>query len=647
MRHKTAPYLCRNSMSHPQDILRQYWGFSSFRPLQEDIIHAVLGGHDTLALLPTGGGKSLCYQVPALCREGVCIVVSPLIALMKDQVLNLRKRGIAAAAVYSGMSRKEVDIVLENACHGAYKLLYLSPERLLTDLAQERIRRMNVSLLAVDEAHCVSQWGYDFRPPYLRIAELRTLLPAVPVLALTATATPEVVKDIQDKLGFRQAKLFQQSFQRSNLSYSVLYESHKHTKLLDVLKRVPGSGIVYVRSRGETKEIADFLRKNGISADLYHAGLSHQERNARQEAWIDNKVRVIVCTNAFGMGIDKPDVRTVVHLQVPDSLEAYFQEAGRGGRDGQKSYAVLFYVPADAQTLRAHVQAAYPDMAHIRRVYQALGNFSQLAVGGGAGESFDFDLSLFCATYKLEPAPTHAALRLLEQEGWIALSDAAALPSRLLISASREALYDYQLRNQQADIVIKVLLRAYPGVHQDFVDISEATLAKYAKMTPETLVQVLQLAEKENILKYEPRRESPQLIFLQQRVAAENLSVDQKKFQLRKKRAEDRVEASIRYAETRRCRSQLLLDYFGEQDAPACGICDVCTGRNKAELESEVFDNFARKIREVLRHEPLKFEQILEAFAMKRHETVAKTLTYMLDEKMLEETGDGKLKLPG
>ncbi|HNL37594.1 MAG: ATP-dependent DNA helicase RecQ [Saprospiraceae bacterium] len=634
-------------MPQPQDILRQYWGYSSFRPLQEEIIHAVLGGHDTLALLPTGGGKSLCYQVPALCRDGICIVVSPLIALMKDQVLNLRKRGIAAAAVYSGMSRREVDIVLENACHGAYKLLYLSPERLLTDIAQERIRRMNVNLLAVDEAHCVSQWGYDFRPPYLRIAELRQLLPAVPLMALTATATPEVVIDIQEKLGFRQAKVFRQSFQRSNLSYSVLYESHKHAKLLDVLKRVPGSGIVYVRSRGETREIADFLRKNGISADFYHAGLSHQERNARQEAWIDNNIRVIVCTNAFGMGIDKPDVRTVVHLQMPDSLEAYFQEAGRGGRDGQKSYAVLFYVPSDAQTLRAHVQSAYPEMELIRRVYQALGNFSQIAVGGGAGECFDFDLSLFCANYKLDHAPTHAALRLLEQEGWIALSDAAALPSRLLISASREALYDYQLRHPQADVVIKVLLRAYPGVHHDFVDISEATLAKYAKMTSDALIQTLQHAEKEGIIKYEPRRESPQLIFLRERVAAGNLTIDQQKFQFRKSRAEERVEASVRYAETRRCRSQLLLDYFGENDSPACGICDVCTGRNKAEIDSETFDNLARKIREVLRHEPLGFEQILEAFAMKRHEAVAKTLSYMLDEQMLETTGDGKLKLPG
>lgn len=631
-------------MSQPHDILRQYWGYDAFRPLQEEIIHSALGGHDTLALLPTGGGKSICYQVPALCREGVCIVVSPLIALMKDQVLNLRKRGIAAAAIYSGMSRREVDIVFENACQGAYKLLYVSPERLQTDLARERIRRMNVNLLAVDEAHCISQWGYDFRPPYLQIADLRVLLPAVPILALTATATQEVVKDIQEKLAFRTPRVFQQSFQRTNLSYSVLYETHKHAKMLDVFRRVPGTGIVYVRSRGETKEVAEFLRKNGISAELYHAGLTHEERNARQEAWINNRVRVMVCTNAFGMGIDKPDVRCVVHLGLPDSLEAYFQEAGRAGRDGNKAYAVLFYVSADAQGLRFHVQAAFPEMALIRRVYQALGNFSQLAVGGGAGESFDFDFNLFCATYKLELAPTHAALRLLEQEGWIVVSDAAALPSRVHITAARETLYDYQIRNKQADMVIKVLLRAYPGVHQDFVEISEPTLAKYANMPAETLQQVLQSAEKEGILHYEPRHESTRLAFARERVAAENLTIDQKKYQLRKSRAEVRVESAIRYAETLRCRSRQLLAYFGEEDAPACGICDVCTGRNKSELDNDEFDRYASKIREVLRHEPLRFEQILEAFAMKRHEAVAKTLGYLLDEKMLEELEGGKLR---
>lgn len=634
-------------MTDPLDILRRYWNFPAFRPLQEDIIRSALAGRDTLALLPTGGGKSLCYQVPALCREGVCLVVSPLIALMKDQVRNLQQRGIPAAAVFSGMSRRELDIVLENACQGAYKLLYLSPERLQTELARERIRRMNVNLLAVDEAHCISQWGYDFRPAYLKIADLRAELPGVPILALTATATREVVTDIQEKLSFGAPNVVQQSFARTNLSYSVLYESKKHAKLLDILRRVPGTGIVYARSRGETKEVAEFLRRNGIGAELYHAGLPAEERNARQDAWIEGRMRIMVCTNAFGMGIDKPDVRVVVHLTLPDSLEAYFQEAGRGGRDGKKSFAVLLYAPADAIGLRAHLQAAFPDPDTIRRVYQALGNYSQLAVGGGAGESFDFDLAHFCNTYKLDQAPTHAALRLLEQEGWIASSDAGATASRVMMSATREMLYDYQLRNAQADQLIKVLLRAYPGIHQDFVEISEPALAKYARMSVEAIRQVLQTAEKEGIMIYEPRRESAQMSFLRERVATENLRIDLAKFNFRKERAVERVEQAIRYVETLRCRSQQLLAYFGETDSDPCGICDVCTGRNKSEVDDEVFDNYARKIRELLRREPLRFEQILEAFAMKRHETVAKVLGYLLDEKLLEQDADGRLKLPG
>lgn len=634
------------TVQEPLAILRQYWSHPAFRPLQEDIIGAVLAGRDALALLPTGGGKSVCYQVPALCREGLCIVVSPLIALMKDQVHNLKQRNIPAAAVFSGMGRRELDIVFENACQGAYKLLYVSPERLLTELARERIKRMNVNLLAVDEAHCISQWGYDFRPPYLQIKDLRALLPGVPVLALTATATPPVVDDIQEKLGFRSRNVFQQSFARTNLSYSVLYENKKHAKLLDILRNVPGTGIVYARSRGETKEIAEFLRQNRVSADLYHAGLPAHERSARQEAWLEGRTRVMVCTNAFGMGIDKPDVRTVVHLSLPDSLEAYFQEAGRGGRDGQKSFAVLLYTPADAHGLRYHLQVAFPALELVRRVYQALGSYTQLAVGAGAGESFDFDLNFFCAAYKLDHAPAHAALRLLEQEGWIALSDAAATPSRVHVEASRETLYDYQLRNRQADQVIKVLLRAYPGIHQDFVEISEPTVAKYAKLPVGVVQQTLQTAEKEGILAYEPRRESPQLTFVRERVTAENLGIDQEKFNFRKRNAEERVEEAIRYAETRRCRGQLLLAYFGERDSPACGICDVCTGRNKSGLDDADFDNYARKITETLRREPLTFEQLLEAFALKRHEAVAKVLGYLVDERLVEQTKEGKLKLP-
>ena len=563
---------------------------------------------------------------------------------MKDQVHNLRQRGIPAAAIFSGMSRREIDIIFENACNGAYKLLYVSPERLRTDLAQARLQRMNVNLLAVDEAHCVSQWGYDFRPPYLQIAELRELLPGVPLIALTATATDDVLNDIQEKLAFRQKNVFRQSFVRSNLSYSVLYENNKREKLLDILRNVPGTGIVYVRSRGETKEIAKLLAQHRLSADFYHAGLTPEERNTRQEAWIAGKTRIIVCTNAFGMGIDKPDVRVVVHLSLPDSLEAYFQEAGRGGRDGQKSYATLLYTPADGEGLRYHLQSAFPPLEQVRKVYQALGSYTQLAIGAGAGESFDFDLQHFCSAFKLETAPTHSALRLLEQEGWIAVSDATGTPARVLVTGSRETLYDFQIRNKQADTVLKVLLRAYPGINAHFADISETYMSQYAHLPPAAISQVLEMAQRENILIYEPRKDKPQLVFTRERVAAENLSIDLTRFNFRKERAEERVEQAIRYAETRRCRSQQLLAYFGERDSPACGICDVCTGRNKSDLDSDAFEAYERKIRQVLAHEPLTFEELLQAFALKRHEIVAQVVGYLLDEGKIAQGEDGKLR---
>lgn len=632
-------------MPTPLEILQQHWGHAAFRPLQSDIIEAVLAGRDALALLPTGGGKSLCFQVPALYREGLCLVISPLIALMRDQVDNLKKRGIPAAAVYSGMSRRELDIVFENACNGAYKLLYLSPERLKTDLALARIARMNVNLLAVDEAHCISQWGYDFRPSYLQIAEIRARLPKTPLLALTATATPEVVEDIQKRLDFRAgAQVFQQSFARTNLSYSVLYEQNKREKVLDILRNVPGTGIVYVRSRGDAKEVAQLLQANRISADFYHAGLLPDERTARQTAWTTGKTRVMVSTNAFGMGIDKPDVRTVVHLGLPDSLEAYFQEAGRGGRDGQKSYAVLLFTPADADSLRFHLQAAFPDLEEVRRVYRALGSHTQVAVGAGAGETYDFDFQHFCTVFKLEHAHAHAALRLLEQEGWLALTEAGNSPAQAFVKASREAIYDYQLRSKTADALIKAMLRMYPGIQREAADISEMNIAHTAKLPLETVVALLENLQKEELLDYFPRRDKPQMTFLRERVAAENLTIDLEKFNFRKKRAEERVEKAIRYAETRRCRSQQLLAYFGEKDAPACGICDVCTGRNRAEIPVGDFENYARKIRELLQKEALSFEQILEAFPQKRHDTVAKTVAYLEDEGRLQADEAGLLR---
>lgn len=628
-------------IAQPLEVLKQNWGYDNFRAVQQEVIEAVLEGQDALVLLPTGGGKSLCFQVPALCREGLCLVISPLIALMKDQVENLKKRGIAAAAIFSGMHPREIDLVFENAVNGAYKLLYLSPERLKTELARARIARMNINLLAVDEAHCISQWGYDFRPPYLEIAEIRRDLPEVPVLALTATATSEVVVDIQKRLDFRQPQVFRQSFSRPNLSYSVLYESRKKEKLLSILRTVPGCGIVYVRTRGECKEIANFLVKNHISADAYHAGLTPEERATRQQSWVENRTRIMVCTNAFGMGIDKPNVRLVVHLHLPDSLEAYFQEAGRAGRDGQKSYAVLLFEPDDAETLRVALRIGYPEMSELREVYRALGSHSQLAIGAGAGESFDFDFEDFCRKYNRFHPSTHASLRLLEREGWIAVSSPEFAQSQVIFTASRDEIYDFQLRSPAADLMVKTLFRAYPGIQQNLTEVNENSLARWAKTSVELVIKFFENAQLEGLLEYFPFKNKPQLTFLRERVAAENLTIDLEKFNFRRERAEIRVERAIRFAETLRCRSQQLLEYFEESGSEPCGICDVCTGRNKPELSGEDLAAYSRKIRELLRDAPLDLPKIFEAFAEKHRDLVSKTLVFLESEGKIGRSGEG------
>jgi len=627
----------------PIDVLKQYWGYDAFRPLQLDIIQSVLDKTDTLALLPTGGGKSICYQVPALVQEGTCIVISPLIALMKDQVNQLKSRNVPAAAIFSGMSAREMDIVFENACQGAYKLLYMSPERLKTDLAKERMKRMNINLIAIDEAHCISQWGYDFRPAYLEIVSIKSILPNVPFLALTATATPEVAIDIQKQLGFHKSQFFQQSFRRQNVSYSVLYESNKQAKLIDILKRVPGTGIVYVRSRGETKMLAERLHKAGISTNFYHAGLPAEDRNKRQDDWMEGKIRVMVCTNAFGMGIDKPDVRIVVHLAPPESLEAYFQEAGRAGRDGKKAYATLLYAPDDALQLNQFFKKSFPPLEYIKRVYLAIGSYTQQAIGSGRGESFDFDLPLFCQQFQLEQSTTHAALRILEQEGWVAISDASSVPARIYINSSREMIYDYQLRNKAADLVIKAVLRLYPGIQREWIEISEGLIARTIRQPVESVINVLQHATKESILLYQPRKEKPQLSYIQDRVAPEQVEIDIDKFNFRRNNAQKRLQATLLYAEKRVCRSIQLLEYFGEKKSEKCGICDICTGRNEAEFNDEQIEAYKRKIIELLQLEPLPFEEVLQAFAPKRHELVAKILNFLVEEAFIVEKEDGLL----
>ncbi|MDZ7879348.1 MAG: RecQ family ATP-dependent DNA helicase [Saprospiraceae bacterium] len=629
----------------PPEILKKHWGYDAFRPMQSDIIQSVLDGTDTLALLPTGGGKSLCFQVPALCKEGVCLVISPLIALMKDQVENLKKRDIAAAAIYSGMHYKDIDRLLDNAAYGGLKFLYMSPERLTTTLARERIKKMNVNLLAVDEAHCISQWGYDFRPPYLDIAAIREWLPDTPILALTATATPEVKTDICEKLEFKRGfQIFEKDFSRPNLSYIVRHIETKEPKLYEILSKTRGAAIVYVRNRKRAKDLVQYLQQRGLAADFYHAGLTPAERSSRQDAWMKDNPRIMIATNAFGMGIDKPNVRTVVHVDLPDSLEAYFQEAGRAGRDEQKSYAVLLVNKADAPTLRAQFEANFPEMREIRRVYQALGSYLQLAVGGGEGESFDFDFGDFTERFKFEALKTYTCFRILEQDGWLTLSEAVMQPPRIMVLVDRESLYDYQLRNPATERVLKGILRALPNVMSDFATFSETQIAQFLKMSAVEMVAIFHKFHNDGLIDFRPRKEKPQLTLLRERMDAQYLTIDWTLYMFRKKRAEARLNKSIEYAELDICRSQQLLNYFGQTNAAPCGVCDVCVEGEKRTLETEEYESLSAKIRALLNRETLTLKEIVDSFSEKQRTKVIQTIGYMLEERHLAKEND-KIKV--
>ena len=627
-------------MSTSHNILKQYWGYDTFRAPQEEIIEAVLAGRDTLALMPTGGGKSVCFQVPALMQEGVCIVVSPLIALMKDQVYQLKKRNIPAEAIYSGLHYKDIDRIFDNAVYGQLKLLYLSPERLITDLAKARIALMKLNLLAVDEAHCISQWGYDFRPPYLKIASIRALHPKVPILALTATATEQVALDIQEKLQFKTNNVIQKSFARSNLAYVVLQEEDKEKKLLDIATKVKGSGVVYVRSRKQTKELAMFLQKNNVAADFYHAGLDAPTRSQKQDAWINNEVRVIVSTNAFGMGIDKPDVRFVVHIDLPDSLEAYFQEAGRAGRDELKAYAVLLYNSSDKFRLENEYEQAFPDMNTIRQTYRALGSYCQLAVGGGEGTTYDFDIVVFTKQYKLDMILTFNVLKILEQEGWLSVSESVWMPAQVQILVDNETLYDYQLRHPKLDKLLKVILRTTQGSFHHLVKVRESQLAKTLNISLEEVKAFLQRMHQDRIIEYLPQKDIPQLTFLQERVEADNLTINQANYQFRKQRHLERIQQSIQYAQAQTCRSQQLLTYFDEINAPLCGVCDVCLERNKSSLSTSDMEAYTRKIKQLLIKESLTLEALVDSFTPKRKQQVLKVIAYLLEEQKIEKMED-------
>ena len=598
-------------------ILQQYWRYPHFRPLQEDVINHVLDGNDTLALMPTGGGKSICFQVPALEKEGICIVVTPLIALMKDQVENLRSKGIEAVAIFAGMSKREVDICLDNCIYGKIKFLYLSPERLMSELVRERIRYMKVNLFAVDEAHCISQWGYDFRPPYLHLAELRDLHPDVPFLALTATATEKVILDIQEKLQFKikpdgSTAVFTKSFVRDNLAYMVLKEEHKTRRLVSIIRNTGGSGIVYVRNRKETQEIARFLIAEGISANFYHAGLSTPERAKKQEAWKKNELQVMVATNAFGMGIDKPDVRFVVHVDIPDTLEAYYQEAGRAGRDEKKSYAVLLYNEADKLRIQKNFELSFPTVKEIVQIYYHLGNYFQLAYGAGQYLSFEFDIGDFCNRYQLEPLKTISALKFLERDEWLVVSENVYIPSRLRFDISSHDLYSFQVAHANLDGFIKTILRAYGGAFDYFVPFRESDLAKKANLSTNEVVKRLQDLQRYQIITYLPQTDKPQLQFLQPRSDSQHLNINRRHIESRKAIGEEQLKAVLNYLKEDGCRSQKLLYYFGEKSSKLCEICDYCLRNNKKTKQEELENKLIIEINNLLVIEPLGLDELVE-----------------------------------
>lgn len=627
-------------------ILKKFWGYPSFRPLQEDIIQSVLKGQDTLALLPTGGGKSICFQVPALALEGVCLVISPLIALMKDQVEQLKRRNIPALAIHSGMSFREIDKAFEQATEGQIKFLYLSPERLKTELLLERVKRMQVSLLAIDEAHCISQWGYDFRPAYLEIATFREKLPKeTKVIALTATATEIVKKDIQEKLAFREnKKVFQKSFARANLSYSCFEIENKHQKLLQILRNVQGSAVVYARNRKRTKELAAFLQQNQISADFYHAGLSHALRSSKQERWIQNRVRVIVATNAFGMGIDKADVRVVVHWDLPDTLEAYYQEAGRAGRDEKKAYAVALFQEQNLKDLQRQVEQSYPETEFVKKVYQALANFFHVAVNTNELQSFDFDFRQFRETYDMENISTYHSLKKLSEAGLIEFNESYYNPSRVFIKYPYRDLYDFQLKNPPFEPLLKWLLRMYGGeIFQNFVNVQESEMARVLKVKVEWIQSQLEKLQHQQVLIYEKRKEKPQITFLTPRYEAERIPLDKKAIEERKNRDLAKVQAVGHYVQHQhRCRTQLLLEYFGEISYEKCGVCDICLKQKKQDSENS---DLKETILKLLQEKSLLPEELVKKVGEKHQKETTQWIKKLLDVELVEYEMNGRLRV--
>ena len=629
-----------------RSILNQYWGYPSFRPLQEEIVDSVMEGKDTLALLPTGGGKSICFQVPAMAMDGICLVITPLIALMKDQVAHLVEKGIPAAAIYSGMYPDELELAYNQAVYGRLKFLYVSPERLQTAPFIEALKRMKVCLLAVDESHCISQWGYDFRPPYLKIAEIRPYISKTPVLALTATATAKVVDDIQFRLGFKQKNVFQSSFERKNLTYNVLHEADKYGVLYRKLNAMTeGSAIVYVRNRKRTQVIADWLNSVGIAAAFYHAGLDTKTRDERQDLWMKGNVKVIVATNAFGMGIDKPDVRLVIHMDLPDSIEAYFQEAGRAGRDLKPSEAYLLVSPADIKKLQEDLTQSFPELERIKLIYNALGNYFNIPVGAGENVSYPFVISDFANRYGFSLLEVFHTLKILEKEGFLVLSDSFDEPSKVMIKASKDDIYGFQVNNPKYRELVKFMLRSLPGVLTDFVKINEDVMAKKIGTSTEMVIEQLKKLEAYHFLSYAPRNDKPQILFLSEFVDTKHFGLSKENYFDRKRDAEARVKAVIDYVNNdKECRSIQLLRYFNEKTKKACGNCDVCL-RKESGLVS--YSSIEEKLESVVSESPLPLKDVVSQCNGFEETKVLDAIRFLVDNGVFQLEGGGNLKRKG
>ena len=626
-------------MTTPLEILKSYWGYATFRPLQEQIIEEVIAGQDVLVLMPTGGGKSLTYQVPGLLMEGICLVVSPLIALIKDQVLQLKSRKINAEYLVSGMDYREIDRVLDNCIYGNIKFLYVSPERLKTEIFIERFKQMNVSFIAVDEAHCISQWGYDFRPAYIEIAEIRRFHPKSGILALTATATAEVVDDIQEKLLFLRKNVLHRSFYRESLHYIVVKEENKRERLLRGLRALSGSTIIYVKSRRSTREISEWLNKSGISANPYHAGLSSEVKDRAQQNWLEDKVRVMVATNAFGMGIDKANVRLVVHLDLPDSIEAYFQEAGRAGRDGLRAHAVLLYSDADIRQLKERIGWSFPPLDTIKNVYNDIGNYYQLAFGSGLNETFPFDASDFSQRYDFKLFDVYSSLRILEREGYLLLNESLHQPSKTKFKVNQNELYYFEVANKRLEPIIKTLLRSYSGLFDDYRKINEYLLAKRLRLPVENIIDQLNYLDKVKLIEYLPANQGPQITWLVERLPKTHVTISYKTYGLLKERQEKRADQFIKYLETDICRNRQLLAYFGEKESKDCGKCDVClknsmTGTESKSLETAMVD--------LLKKGPATLQMILSSVPRLKEDWALEILRYLAEEGVISKNTDNQ-----